>query len=66
MSTKNFFGLSLNERLNKAGIADQFSQAVSSKNTSRMSSLLRQVDYSQQSADATAKTFENNPGVYKR
>ena len=66
MSKNNFFGLSLPDRLNQAGISDQFSQAVKSGNASSMSKLLRQVDYSQDSASATAETFLNNPKAFRR
>jgi len=66
MSKNNFFGLSLPERLDQAGITDQFSQAVKSGNITSISKLLRQVDYSEDSANATAKTFANDPNAFRR
>lgn len=64
MSQNNFFGLTLTQRLNKAGISDQFSQAVKSGNANSMSALLRQVDYSPASAKATTDTFLNDPSAF--
>ncbi|MDH3327172.1 MAG: hypothetical protein OEM38_10700 [Gammaproteobacteria bacterium] len=66
MSKNNFFGLSLTERLNQAGITNQFSQAVKSSDASTMAKLLQQVDYSQESAKATIDTFLANPNAFQR
>lgn len=65
MTNHNFFGLSLSDRLNQAGIADQFSNAVKSGNATNMLELLLQIDYSQDSANATVETFLNNPDAFQ-
>ena len=57
MSTSQYYGLSLSERLSKSGLGDRFSSAVQEKNVSQMKSLLQSLGYSNQSADATIKTF---------
>jgi len=65
MSNK-FFGLSLSDRLQKAGVADKFSNAVNTKNAADMSSILKGINYSSSSTKATVDTFLNNPKAFKR
>lgn len=60
MSVRKYFGLSLTERLTKAGTGHQFSRALEQKNASRMLELMKQIDYSEESASAMVKTFLNS------
>lgn len=57
MSTIQYFGLSLSERLSKAGITDSFSAAIKANDASQMRILLLSVDYTNSSADSMIKTF---------
>lgn len=65
MSSSQYFGLSLSDRLKKAGIVNSFATAVKSKDSSQMRSLLQSVDYSDESAEATIKTFLNSPETFQ-
>ena len=65
MSFKKFFGQSLSQRLNAAGVASQFSGAVISKNSSEMSRILKELDYSSESTNAMVKTLRKNPKSFR-
>ena len=64
MSINQYYGLSLSERLSKAGIVNSFSAAVKVKNVQQMKTLLKSVDYSNDSADAMVNTFFNSQETY--
>jgi hypothetical protein len=65
MSSNKYYGLSLQERLHKAGIASSFSAAVKTKDISQMATLLQSVEYSSQASDATIQTFLSNPEAFR-
>ena len=61
MSASNHYGLSLSDRLKKSGMTHRFEAAVKEKDVSQMKRLLLSIDYTSQSADATIKTFLDDP-----
>jgi len=65
MSIKSFFGNSLTDRLNQAGIALSFANAVKNRDTAQMLSILESIGYSKPSAEATTQTFLHSPNSYK-
>ncbi len=64
MSKDKYAGLSLTERLTQAGIFTLFSRAVKSGDTITMTTLLQQVNYPLDAAEATATTFLNDPNAF--
>jgi len=57
MSTMKYYGLSLSERLSKAGISHSFSAAIKAKDSEKMKTLLISIEYSDDSANAMIETF---------
>jgi len=57
MSTMQYYGLSLTERLSKAGISNSFSAAIKARDIGKMKTLLISIEYSNDSANAMIKTF---------
>lgn len=57
MSALEFYGLSLSERLSKAGITNSFSSAIKARDAEQMRSLLSSVEYSASTVESMIKTF---------
>lgn len=66
LSKKNIYhGLSLLDRLNKAGVTQSFAEAVHTRDRAKMLRILYSVAYNGAAAEATAQTFANKPDSFR-
>jgi hypothetical protein len=60
-SEKNISGIAMNERLNDAGLLDDFYKAANKKDRNKMIALLMSVGLERSQAEETSDTILNNP-----
>ena len=58
-SNQQFFGMSLEQRLNLSGKNSAFKQALARNDERGTANILRQIGYTQSAANAMTKTFFN-------
>lgn len=61
----DYSGMTLNERLFKSGLMDQFDKAVKLRNKSLLVEILKKVNLEQKTAEQTIETIFKNPGKYE-
>ncbi|GEM_PF-3208410 len=65
MSTKQYMGMSITDRLTQAGSLDAFSKALSEKDEASALTILMSVEFTHEQASDTVKSLLLDPNSYQ-